>query len=67
VSQATVNGTTNASGVGIFRVRITAFGTYNFSVAVTSGGVTKTGTGTVNVTSASNTCPSSWPAHRGAA
>lgn len=57
VVQSTVTGTTTSSGMGRFRVRINLFGSYTFTVNVTSSGVAKTGTGTVNVTSANNTCP----------
>jgi len=57
VVQPTVTGTLNAAGVATFRVRINQFGAYTFTVSVTSGGVTRTATGTVNVTSASGTCP----------
>jgi hypothetical protein len=53
----TVGGTLNASGQATFQVRINAFGTYTNIVTVTSSGVVRTGSATVNVTGSSNTCP----------
>jgi hypothetical protein len=58
VSQGTVTGTTNSAGVGLVRARITSIGTYSFTVTVTVNSVTRTATGSVNVTSTAGTCPS---------
>lgn len=56
-SQAAVAGTTDAEGAGIFRFRLSSLGPHSITVSVTSNGVTRSGTGNVNVTDADNTCP----------
>ena len=52
-------GTLNASGRGTFQLRIILLGTYGLNATVVSNSVTRTATGSVNVTAANNTCPSS--------
>lgn len=58
-SQPTVTGTTNASGVGIYRSIITQFNNFTINLSVTANGVTKTASTTVNVVgaAASRPCP----------
>jgi hypothetical protein len=57
VQQATVTGNTNASGVGTFRVRINAFGQYNWIVTMVVQGLSRTTNGNLNVGSAGVACP----------
>ena len=57
VTQPSVSGTTNASGVGIWRNRINQFGPVTFNVSVTSNGQTRSATGNTNVNGSPNTCP----------
>jgi len=57
VSGGSASGTLNSAGRAIVQAIINAFGTYNANVSVTSSGVTRTATGTINVVSANSTCP----------
>lgn len=57
VQQATVTGNTNASGIGTFRVRINAFGQYNWIVTMVVQGLSRTTNGSLNVGSAGVACP----------
>lgn len=59
VLQQTIGAITSAAGVGVFRVRINLIGTYNFAISVSSQGTTRTLSGSVLVTTATNSCPSS--------
>jgi hypothetical protein len=47
----------DAQGHAVDRQPITILGTYNVSVAVTSGGTTRTATGSITVGSGAGTCP----------
>lgn len=53
----TRTGTTGSIGEGAFSFGINQFGTYTVTVTVTSGGLTRSGTATVVVTSAAGVCP----------
>jgi hypothetical protein len=57
VSGGTSSGFLNAAGRAAFQAVISSIGSYNFMVTVVSGGQTRTASGSVNVTSANNTCP----------
>ena len=57
VSGASASGTLNAAGRAIAQAVINAFGTYGVNVSVTSGGVTRTATASINVVAANSTCP----------
>jgi hypothetical protein len=57
VSGGSFSGNLNAAGRAAFQAVINAFGTYGFNVSVTSGGQTRTATGSVNVGAANSTCP----------
>jgi hypothetical protein len=57
VSGGSFSGSLNAAGRAVFQAVINAFGTYSFSVSVTSGGQTRTATGSTNVGAANSTCP----------
>ena len=51
------SGTLDASGKAVDRQPINQTGTYNVNVQVTAGGVTRSGTGSVNVAAAAGSCP----------
>jgi hypothetical protein len=55
------SGTLDAAGKAVDRQPISQFGTYNVNVQVTAGGVTRSGTGSVNVQSGAGTCPAPSP------
>jgi hypothetical protein len=57
VSGGSFSGSLNAAGRAVFQAVINAFGTYTFSVSVTSGGQTRTATGSTNVGASNATCP----------
>lgn len=58
VSGQSVTGTLNQSGRAAFQVRINSVGPYTIVVNVTVGTLQRSATGSVNVTGASNSCPS---------
>ena len=58
VSGQSLAGVLNQAGRAAFQVTINSFGSYNVAASVTVGTLTRTATGSVNVTSANNTCPS---------
>lgn len=51
------SGTLDATGKAVDRQPIDQLGTYNVNVMVTAGGLTRSGTGTVDVQAAAGTCP----------
>lgn len=51
------SGTLDASGKAVDRQPINQFGTYNLDVMVDANGVTKSATGSIDVTSAPGSCP----------
>lgn len=57
ISGQNVAGTLNSNGRAAFQVRINSFGSYTVVITVTAGTLQRTATGSVNVTSANNTCP----------
>jgi hypothetical protein len=57
VSGGSASGSLNAAGQAIAQAIINAFGSYTANVSVTSSGVTRTATGSINVVAANSTCP----------